>query len=116
MSAGTFERTFYELDNGEVARARVQPETLAGFNPAAVGPATVAGSARMGGGRRRFGINARFITAVWSGSAPTGYDPDGVIRIPIMTPTAYNALDLGDSLTYLGGTLEVIGKTGEKVA
>jgi hypothetical protein len=116
MSAGQFERSFYALDNGDIARARVQPETLAGFNPAAAGPATVPGSARMGGGRRRFGINARFITAVWDGAPPTGYDPNGVIRIPIVTPAAYNAINLGDSLSYLGGTLEVIGKTGEKVA
>lgn len=116
MSAGQFTRTFYQLDNGDIARARVQPETLAAFNPAAAGPATVPGSARMGGGRRRFGINARFISATWTGSAPTGYDPDGVIRIPIMTPGAYNAISLGNSVAYLGGTLEVIGKTGEKVA
>lgn len=116
MSAGQFLRSFYQLDNGEVARARVQPETIAGFNAAPAGPATVPGSARMGGGRRRFGINARFITAAWSGAAPTGYDADGVIRIPILTPASYNAIELGDTLTYLGGTLEVIGKTGEKVS
>lgn len=116
MSSGQFERSFYQLDNGEVARARVQPETLAGFNPPAVGPATVAGSARMGGGRRRFGINARFITAVWSGGAPTGYDPNGVLRIPIVTPAAYNQINLGDVVTYLGSSIEVIGKTGEKIA
>ena len=116
MSAGTFIRSFYQLDNGSIARARVQPETIAGFNAAPAGPATVPGSARMGGGRRRFGINARFITGVWSGAAPTGYDSNGVIRIPILTTAAYNAINLGDTLTYLGASLSVIGKTGEKVA
>lgn len=116
MSAGRFERSFYELDNGEIARARVQPETIAGFNPAPAGPATVPGSARMQSSRRRQGINARYITAVWDGAPPSGYDDRTPLKIPIMTPATYNGIELGDTLTYLGATIEVIGKTGEKVA
>lgn len=116
MSAGAFVRSFYELDNGEVARCRVQPETIAGFNTPAAGPASVPGSARMQSSRRRQGINARMISVVWSGAPPAGYDANGVIRIPILTTLVYNGLELGDQVTYLGATAEVIGKTGEKIA
>lgn len=116
MSSGRFVRTFYELDNGEIARARVQPETIAGFNVAPAGPATLSGSARMTSSRRRFGINARAITGAWVGSPPAGYDDRTPVRVPILTPDVYNGLELGDTVSYLGGSLEVIGKTAEKIA
>lgn len=114
MSAGVFNRSFYELDNGEICRCRVQPETEALFAGAA-GPATQSGSARLAGSRRTFGVNARYISAEWNGAPPTGYDPNGVLRIPVLTPADYNGVELGDDLTYLGGTITVIGKTGEKI-
>ena len=116
MSQGRFVRTFYELDNGEIARARVQPETIAGFNTPVGGPATVPGSARMQGSRRRQGINARHITGAWVGTPPTGYDDRTPVRVPVMSPAVYNGLELGDTVNYLGASLEIIGKTAEKIA
>lgn len=115
MSAGKFSNSFYELDNGEVARCKVQEETIAGFNTEAAGPATVPNSAKMLGGRRTIGINSRYISGVWEGAPPAGYDPDGTIRIAILQPDVYNGIDLGDVVEYLGANLEVIGKTGEKI-
>jgi hypothetical protein len=116
MSSGAFVRSFYELDNGDVARCRVQPETIAGFNSPPAGPATVPGSARMNGSRRKAGINARSVSLAWTAAPPAGYKPDAVVRVPILDPDVYNGLDLGDTVTYLGANAEVIGKTGEKIA
>jgi len=91
MSAGQFERSFYESDGGTIYSIRVQPETIiATTNPAATGPATGEGSAAATGGRRRLGINARRVRVQWTTAAPTGYDPDGTITIPILTPYAAN--------------------------
>lgn len=116
MSAGQFERSFYESDGGTIYAIRVQPETIiATTNPAATGPATGEGSAAATGGRRRLGINARRVRVQWSTTAPTGYDPDGTITIPILTPDAYNNLQKGDTFTYLSQTVEVLGKTPEYV-
>ena len=116
MSAGRFVRSFYELDNGEVVACRVQPETIAGFNTPAAGPPTQEGSANLSGARRRNGINARYISGRWAGETPpAGYDPRGVIRIPILDPAVYNGLTNGQQVTYLGTPLEIIGKTGEKI-
>jgi len=116
MSAGQFSRSFYETDGGTILSIRVQPETIiVGTNPAATGPATGEGSASATGGRRRLGINARRIRAQWTGEAPDGYDPDGTLTIPILTPTAYTTLQKGDTFTYLGEEVEVLGKTPEYV-
>jgi len=116
MSAGVFERSFYETDQGDILRCRIQPETITGWNAEAVGPATAPGSARMSSSRRKAGVNARTISATWSGAAPTGYKAGGILRIPILTPTAYNAINLGDTLAYLGANIEVLGKIPEKIA
>lgn len=116
MSAGAFQSTFYESDSGAILRARVQPETIsAGLNPAATGPATVPGSVNINGGRRTNGVSARKIRVRWTGAAPAGYKADGVLTIAILTPDAFNAIDLGDTVTYLGSSAEVIGKTPEFV-
>lgn len=115
MSAGEFLRSFYETDQNDIMRCRVQPETITGWNAAATGPATVPGSARMQASRRKLGVNARVISAQWVGTPPTGYDDDSTLRIPILTPAAYNALNVGDQVAYLGANIEIIGKTGEKI-
>lgn len=117
MSAGPFTRAFYQLSSengGGVVACRVQPETLT-FQVAPSGPATIPGRARMSGGKRRFGINARAITGVWVGAAPDGYDPNGTIRIPILNPADYATLSLGETITYLGNDLQIVGRTPEAV-
>jgi len=117
MSAGSFVRAFYQLSSengGGQCSCRVQPETIAAF-PGASGPATIPVTARMGGSRRKFGVNARYISGKWTGAVPDGYDPNGTIRIPILTPTAFAAISVGDTVSYLGSDLEVVGKNGETV-
>jgi len=116
MSAGAFENSFYESDGGTVYAIRVQPETIiAGTNPAATGPATGEGSASATGGRRRLGVNARRVRINWKTTAPTGYDVNGTLTIPILTPDAYTDLQKLDEFQYLGNTVVVLGKTPEYV-
>jgi hypothetical protein len=120
MSAGNFTRTFYESDGNVVYRARVQPETLAldiggSTNDAPAGPATGEGSAKMNGGTRELGINARSVTLAWTATPPTGYDANAVVRVPVMTPAFFQAISLGDTGTYLGAAIEVVSLKSEAI-
>lgn len=121
MSAGQFVSAFYETsaENGSfVLACKVQPETLqANFgaaNASADGPANAPGSATISQGRRTAGVNMRYITVKWDGAPPTGYS--GLIaRIPILTPAAFAAAQLGTTGTYLGTAATVVGRTGETI-
>lgn len=114
MSSGAFTRGFYECNNGDKLTVRYQPESvIAAVNPAAAGPATFKGSARISGGTRQIGTVTRAIYAVWK-TAPAGYKAAGSLRIPIFTPAAYEAIQIGQEITYLGGTAEVTGYRPER--
>lgn len=114
MSAGRFERSFYESNANDIYPCRVQPETITAFNPAAGGPANQPISAQMRGSRRSIGMHARYITLEWDGAPPAGYDDRTLQRVPILTPTAYDAINLNDTVTYLGATATVVGLNPEK--
>lgn len=119
MSSGPFQRSFYELNNGEIASIRVQPETLAlslggGANTAPAGPATVPGSAVVSRGRRAAGINARLVRIQFD-TPPTGYKADSVIQLPWLQDTTFDNLQTGDTGTYLGTPVTLIGKTAEAI-
>jgi len=122
MSAGEFESTFYELDTGNggaIARARVQPETLAATidtvpNAAPAGPATLPVSASASNGIREYGIRMRQVTLRWTGTIPDGYSGDDVI-IPVMQEGTYASWTLGAVGTYLSNGVEVVGRSPERV-
>lgn len=119
MSAGQFLRTFYELDNGEIAAIRVQPETLnltigGTANAAPAGPASVPGSASVSRGRRSNGINARVVRIVFT-TPPTGYEGNSPIQLPWLQESSFDDLQTNDAVSYLGGTGVLIGKTAEKI-
>lgn len=119
MSSGPFLRSFYELNNGEIAAIRVQPETVnftvgGVANAAPAGPATVPGSASVGRGRRSNGINARLVRFVFT-TAPSGYEANSPIALPWLQETAFDDIRRGDPVSYLGGTGVVIGTTSEKI-
>lgn len=122
MSAGAFDREFYEMsteNGGFVLSCRVQPETVAAeinavANGGAAGPATAPGSATISQGRRTAGVNMRYVTLAWTATPPTGYSGDNV-RIPVLTPTTFAAWTLGETGTYLGAAVEVVGRVGETV-
>lgn len=115
MSAGKFQFSFYELNNGAVCRIKIQPETISGFNLPAAGPATLPFLARVSGSIRRVGVKARSISLRWQGAAPTGYDVNSVVRIPVLTPGVWNGLSEADTVSYLGQNATVVGKSPERV-
>jgi len=122
MSAGEFERSLYELDTGNgggIAPCLVQPETLAATiggteNLAPAGPPTLPNSARMIGPRRAVGINSRYVTLEWTGAPPTGYSGDNV-RIPVMQESTYADWTVGQTGTYLGAGVVVVGRNPERI-
>lgn len=116
--AGTYLRARYETDSGFIHPCRVQPETVVGtVNPQPAGTVNREGTVNMTPSRRRNGISARYVTITWNEGAapPAGYDPRGVLRLPILTPAAFGAIVTGQTFSYLGSTVIVIGKNPEKV-
>jgi hypothetical protein len=120
MSAGDFVISTYETAAGNFAKIRVQPETLtltidSTANSAGAGPVNQQASAIANGSRRGIGVNARRVRLEWTGSPPTGYDPNGILTVPVLTPALFNAIDKGDEGTYLGAGVRVVGVTPEYV-
>lgn len=121
MSAGSFLRTRYEADNGEIYPIRIQPETAqatlgSGANNAPAAAATQSVSARVGGGNRQLGLKARSVTVEFTGTPPTGYAPNQSLRIPVLTPAVYNAISPNSTVgSYLGADIIVIGKNPERI-
>lgn len=116
MSAGAYIDSIYENDLGNGFAIRVQPETVTVWNPAGAA-ALVPGnpSAQVSSGGRSIGVNARLARFSWVGVAPTGYSQDGVITVPILTKAAYDALVKNTPYPYLGGQLNLVGKTAETI-
>lgn len=122
MSAGAFTDTFYTLDTGNgggTARARVQPETLAASinsaaNAGATGPATLPVSASASNGIREYGIRMRQVTLRFTGALPDGYSGDDV-SIPVMLEATFASWAIGQTGTYLGSPVEVVGRSPERV-
>lgn len=119
MSAGNFSNSKYEADSGTIYRIKVQPETVSasigGANTAPAGTIDGEGSARVGGGNRQYGIKARSVTIRFTATPPDGYAENQTYRVPILTPTRYNAINIGTTGTYLGVACEVVGKNPERV-
>lgn len=120
MSAGQFERTKYEADNGDIYPIRVQPETLAATfggtaNAAPTGAVDQQGLARVSGGNRRIGIKARSVTIAFTATPPTGYEPNQLLRVPILTLDLYNAINPNSTTgSYLGVNVIVVGKNAQR--
>jgi hypothetical protein len=114
MSSGVFSDNIYVADNGVAFTIRTQVETAAAWNPNGTG-APVAGnpSAQVSKGKRSIGVNARMARFKWSGTPPAAYKQDGIIALPILTQAAYTALVKNTNYAYLGGTLNLVGKTPE---
>lgn len=119
MSAGRFESTKYELNGGQVAAIRVQPETvLATFggtaNAAPAGAIDFPVAAKVTKGNREYGLGARSVSAVWTGTVPTGYDNRGTLNITILTEALFNTIGVGTVGVYLNEPIRVIGVKGEQ--
>ncbi len=119
MSAGEFQYSRYESNTGTIYRIRVQPETLqatiGSANAAPTGAIDGQGTVRVGGGNRQFGIKARSVTVKFTADPPDNYAENQLYRIPILQETLWDAINLGDTGTYLGTAIEVVGKSPERV-
>lgn len=119
MSAGVFiNNARYETNRGEIAKIRVQPETLqleldGVQNEQAAGAITLPVSAVVSKGRRSRGLNARIVRIAWIGAAPAGYDARGIITLPWLNPNTFDQLDEGAVGTYLTFPVRYVGKTTE---
>lgn len=118
MSAGPFERTFYEDNQGAIHPIRVQPETIEFLfgitqNAPPVGPVDSDISARVTGSRRGVGLFARYVTIVFTGAVPDGYSLGQYYKIAILTQAVYDAITLNGACTYLEEAAQVISKTAE---
>lgn len=118
MSSGAFTRSKYQSDQTtRIYNIRVQPETIAATlggnaNAAPSGDVTEPTSARARGSRRSLGIVARRVTLEFTADPPDGYEDD-LLTIPVLTPTVFNALNIGATGTYLGAAVRVVGLTPE---
>lgn len=126
MSTGAFTTIGYQAtyDATQIHPIRVQPETL-GLS-VTVGGAPVANdgelatainnpvSARVSGGRRQKGLNARLIRISFGDSPPDDYKPFSTITLPAVNP-ALLAAPAGATGTYLATAITVVGTTPERV-
>ncbi len=121
MSAGAFISSRYQADaTTDIYRIRVQPETLSATfggtaNAAPTGAVTMQASARSSGGNRRVGVKARSFTIRFTATPPTGYAPNQLLRVPVLTPALYNATAIGAAANYLGTAAVIVGKNAERI-
>lgn len=126
MSAGAFIPSVYESNTGVFWAVRIQPETLglvlnSTTNAAATGtPLAVNPSAKVSGGLREIGVICRRVRFKFSTTVvPTGYKPDSILVLPVLTVAAFNAYGKGSTGTYLldGTAFDVafVGKTPERI-
>lgn len=121
MSAGAFTRGKYQDDNTVIHPIRVQPETIAATfgTTANIEPSGSIDdgvpSAKVSGGRRQFGVNARFAVIAFTSDPPTGYKLNSPIKIPILTLSTYAGISKGQTVDYLDKTAIVLYKRGEQI-
>lgn len=121
MSAGAFLRRTYRGDDGQNYPIRIQPETLtATFGTTANTAPTSAPdaglvTARVGGGKRRFGLRARGVVISFPTAAPEGYKVGAYIRLPVLLPTVWDGIAKFQTVSYLGATGEVVSKYREEL-
>ncbi len=121
MSAGSFLDAFYELNNGDIAAIRVQPETAALVldgvtNAIPAGPATLPVSAKVSKTNREIGIGPRTVTIEFTGAVPDGYAPNSKITLPWFEAASWNALPpRGATGTYLTVGVRLTGKSPESI-
>jgi hypothetical protein len=120
MSAGAFEAGKYEANNGNIYAVRVQPESkglvlgsLTNTYPTAATDQSGRFALNLGGKRRR-PFSARSVSVRFTATPPTGYLPNGILKIPVFRPAFYDGVTVGSTTgTYLGVAVECVGKSAE---
>jgi len=122
MSAGPMLFTRYQADDGKIFPVRINEETssavLAGQTntPPEGQPGSGLPSARVGAGRRSFGVNCRGVRVVFDETIPDNYKEGVPIFIPVLRKAVYDAIpSRNGSGTYLGNSVRIVGKVPEKI-
>lgn len=120
MSEGGFQRSKYLTNLGTIHAIKVQPETLqliidGQINAPPAGDIDRETTAWATGSRKRNGVTARKIGITWVTAPPTGYQVNEIIYIPVMTPTSFNQYLVGQTGSYLGADVEVVGRIEEQI-
>lgn len=118
MSAGKFVVSKYESNElGVVMPVRLQEESLVFAAGEANTPPDEAVSlglfAHVSKNRGAYGVGCRKIAFRWVDEAPDGYDPGGVLTLPILKLSTYVAYVPGTTGTYLGEQIVVISRIPE---
>lgn len=120
MSAGQFEDSKYQANNGDVYFIRVQQETLdctidGTANEEAAGEIDQTLRAKSNGSSKSYGMNARRVRLAFTGDVPTDYS-GGVVSIPVLRPATFEAWSATPNLTgtYLGEAVRVVGFSPER--
>lgn len=123
MSAGAFQYSTYETDDGDdIHPIKIQPETLAlsmnsATNAAPTGDKTSAISANATGSLRQNGLNARRVRIRFGNTPPTGYKPNSIITLPVLRKSTFDTMieqGRGTEGTYLGAAVTLVGWSGEQ--
>lgn len=121
MSSGRFQVGTYEMDDGNIVKIKIQPETLAADlgspNIFPVGAITIPNlSAKVSGSKRSIGVNARTVTVRFTSTLPDDYSGDDISGIPVLVKATFDAINKGVSTgTYLGQPVTIVGKSAEVV-
>lgn len=124
MSAGSFVLSRYQASYAttQIHPIRVQPETVSAAttdttpvpNSAPTGAVNNPISAVVSRSRRSRGLLPRVIRLrLTTGTPAGGYIAGSVTVIPALTETFYNACPVGKTVTYLGATWTVVGRSAE---
>lgn len=121
MSAGKFETASYAASYAANTNhpIRVQPETMAlafgaNTNGDAIGAINNPISAVVSRTRRSLGLRPRTVTIKFTGEPPEGYEDAGLITLPWLQTTGFNALVRGTTGTYLDADVEVVSTEPER--
>lgn len=119
MSAGGFLDAFYTLNDGTVARIKIQPETAAlvvqgQTNTIPAGTTAVDEYVNVGSRRRR-GVNARKVGVRFVGTPPTGYKAGSTIYLPWLDPDTFPDPRGPKTATYLSADAEFVGVSPERI-
>jgi len=118
MSEGNFVLSRYEASFGTfVMPIRLQPETLlltngTVANDPPAGTVDLSLFARARKNNNEYGVGARSITINWGGSPPPDYSGNSS-EVPVLTEAAFAAYTIGSTVTYLGTTGTVSGRSSE---
>lgn len=115
---GPFQIGKYEADDGKIYPVRIQPETLiTDFNAEPAGGITEDQFAHARFSGRKYGVFCR--SAVLGKQLGTGEGPyvtgNTYARIPILSKASYDAVVIGETITYQGNAFVVISKHAERI-